>query len=89
VEKYDSNFLFSHVLPDGNGGFTPCPSLLTEAELIRFLRIPEVSKSKDFRNVIGHLKRYHRLPRIHICHQPLYPLQAVVQWIDGKMIQDL
>ena len=27
------------VLPDGNGGFTPCPDLLTEEEAIRFLRL--------------------------------------------------
>ncbi len=27
------------VLPDGNGGFTPCPELLTEQEAIRFLRL--------------------------------------------------
>jgi len=27
------------VLPDGNGGFTPCPELLTENEEIRFLRL--------------------------------------------------
>ena len=27
------------VLPDGNGGFTVCPELLTEEELIRFLRL--------------------------------------------------
>jgi len=27
------------VLPDGNGGFTPCPELLTEDEAIRYLRL--------------------------------------------------
>lgn len=27
------------VLPDGNGGFTPCPELLTEQEAIRYLRL--------------------------------------------------
>ena len=27
------------VLPDGQGGFTPCPELLTEAEAVRFLRL--------------------------------------------------
>jgi hypothetical protein len=27
------------VLPDGNGGFTPCPELLTEEEAIRYLRL--------------------------------------------------
>ena len=29
----------STVLPDGKGGFTPCPELLTENEAIRFLRL--------------------------------------------------
>lgn len=27
------------VLLDGNGGFSPCPELLTEAEAIRYLRL--------------------------------------------------
>jgi len=27
------------VLPDGNGGFTSCPELLTEQEAIRYLRL--------------------------------------------------
>ena len=32
--------LMTHVvLPDGDGGFTPCPELLTEREAIRFLRL--------------------------------------------------
>jgi len=29
------------VLPDGNGGYTPCPELLTEQEAIRYLRLEE------------------------------------------------
>jgi len=31
------------VLPDGNGGFTPCPELLTEEEAIRYLRLDGIS----------------------------------------------
>lgn len=31
------------VLPDGDGGFTPCPELLTEREAIRFLRLDDIS----------------------------------------------
>ena len=31
------------VLPDGNGGFTPCPELLTEEEAIRFLRLDGIN----------------------------------------------
>jgi hypothetical protein len=68
-------------LPDGNGSFKLCPNLLTEDELIRFLRIPEVSKSQNHHNVIAHLKRYRKLPCIHISHKPLYPLEAVLGWI--------
>ncbi|MCQ3920634.1 MAG: hypothetical protein DPW13_06720 [Planctomycetes bacterium] len=31
------------VLPDGNGGFMPCPSLLSEEEAIRYLRLDATS----------------------------------------------
>jgi len=31
------------VLPDGNGGFTPCPELLTDDEAIRFLRLDGIN----------------------------------------------
>ena len=77
------------VLPDGNGGLVPCPALLTEEELIRFLRIPAVSSAKNHHNVVENLKRIHGLPRIHICGKPLYPREAIKQWIrerttDGK-----
>jgi len=72
------------ILPDGDGGFTPCPELLTEEELIAFLRIPKVSKSQDYHNVIENLKRMHDLPRIHICGKLLYPREAVKEWIRSK-----
>lgn len=35
-------FLLTAVLADGNGGFTPCPDLLTEEEAIRFLRLDQI-----------------------------------------------
>ena len=58
--------------------------LLTEAELIQFLRIPQVSSSKDYHNVVEHLKRYRGLPRIRICNKVLYPRQAIIQWIEKE-----
>ena len=73
------------VLPDGNGGFTPCPSLMTEEELIRFLRIPEVSKAQDPHNVVENLRRMHKLPCIHISNQPLYPRDSINEWIGKKV----
>jgi len=74
----------SPVLPDGEGGFTPCPLLLTEEEVIRLLRIPEVSNAADRHNVIENLKRTRGLPRIHLCGKALYPLEAVTRWIDAN-----
>ena len=68
-------------LPDGNGGLKSYLNLLTEDELIKFLRIPEISKAQDYHNVIAHLKRYRNLPCIHICRQPLYPPEAILDWI--------
>lgn len=34
----NNKYFISSALPDGNGDFTPCPELLTEDEIIRFLR---------------------------------------------------
>lgn len=72
------------VLPDGKGGFTACPELLTEDEVIRFLRIPEISAAKNHSNTIDNLKRMHGLPRIHICGKVLYPKDAIKEWIKRK-----
>lgn len=72
------------VLANGNGDFAPCPELLTEEELIIFLRIPHVSNSKNYHNAIENLKRMHDLPRIHICGKPLYPVEEIKEWIRKK-----
>ena len=60
--------------------------IMTESEVIRFLRIPEVSNSKNYHNVIENLKRMHDLPRVHICGKPLYPREAIKEWIKEKTI---
>lgn len=61
-----------------------CFELMTESEVILFLRIPEVSKSQNHHNVIEHLKKYRGLPRIHICHKALYPRKAVLEWLERE-----
>jgi hypothetical protein len=73
-------------MPDGNGDFAPFPELLTENELVLFLRIAEISNSRDHHNVIEHLKRYRNLPRIRICNKVLYPTQAIRRWIKQETI---
>lgn len=69
------------ILPSPGGEFSPCPTVMTEDELIRFLRIPEISSATDYRNVIENLKRKHALPRIHLCGKTIYLTDSIKQWL--------
>ncbi len=60
------------------------PDLMTQKELIDYLRISEISNSKDYNYVIDHLKKYRGLPRIHICRKALYPKKAILEWIERE-----
>ena len=73
------------VLPEPNGEFVPCPSVMTEEELIRFLRIPEISNARDHRHVIENLKRTRGLPRIHLCGKAVYLTDAVKLWLENHV----
>lgn len=90
MNNNEQNFAFTFLsaLPDGNGGYMPCPELLTEAEVIRLLRVPEISKAGNYGYVIENLKRMHDLPCIHICKKPLYPLEAVRKWLENKLTKE-
>jgi len=74
----------SAVMRTQDGGFDLCPTVMTEEELIQFLRIPEISSANDHRNVIENLKRLRNLPRIHICNKALYPKEAILRWIEQE-----
>lgn len=62
------------------------PDLMTEEELIDFLRIPLVSKAEDYHNVIKNLIRFRDLPRIEICHRLLFPKESVLAWIERQTV---
>lgn len=74
------------VLSDGNGGFTPCPELLTEDEAIRYLRL-DVNGPQ---NPAGTLKYYRDrgvLRAVRIGRNLRYPrkeLDAMVEKLLGK-----
>ena len=80
----NNTFVASAAQPDG----AKLPELMTEEELVVFLRIPKISKAGNYSYVIQNLKRMHDLPCIHICKQPLYPLNAVRKWIDDKVLKE-
>jgi len=73
------------ILTDSEGGFGLCPTVMTEEELIRFLRIPEISNAKNQRNVIENLKRKHALPRIHLYGKAVYLTDAVTGWLESHL----
>ena len=73
-------------MPEDGGARQPVPQLMTQEELVRFLRIPELGTAKDQHNVIEHLKRYRDLPRIRLCNKMLYPLNAILDWIERETV---
>jgi len=69
------------ILLDSQGRCYPCPAIMTEEELVRFLRIPEISTASNHRHVIEDLKRKHGLPRIHLCGKTVYLTDSVKEWL--------
>ena len=67
-----------------DGQFRSGQELMTEEELIKFLRIPEVSRANNHHHVIDNLKRTRKLPRLPICNKVLYPLKAILEWIHNE-----
>ena len=76
------------IIMHGELNTTGFPELMTETELMHFLRIPDVSNCAKPQNVIENLKRFHHLPCIHISRRPLYPLAAVRRWVEDKLVKE-
>ena len=73
------------ILPSQDGKFGLCPTIMTEEELIRFLRIPEISSASNHRNVIENLKRTRGLPRLHLCGKTVYLTDAIKVWLENHI----
>ncbi len=79
------NAQFTAILPSSEGQFDLCPTVMTEEELIRFLRIPEISHARNHQNVIDNLKRRYGLPRIHLCGKTVYLTESVKTWLENHI----
>ena len=55
----------TQIIPDGKGGFEPCPQLLTEQEAIRFLRL-DVGYSGDPSKTIEYYRNSGQLIAIKV-----------------------
>ena len=49
--KHTDTFPVAPVLPDGSGGYAPCPELLTDDEAVRYLRLDEDGSSDPKRTL--------------------------------------
>jgi len=76
---------FTAILPGSEGEFGLCPTVMTKEELIRFLRIPEISKARSHRNVVENLKRTRGLTRIHLCGRIVYLTESVKAWLEKNV----
>ncbi len=70
----------ARTLATQHGGCAPCPTVMTEEELILYLRIPEISHATNHHQVIENLKRNRGLPRIHLCGKTVYLINSVRRW---------
>ena len=57
----DPHYAVAAILPNSDGGYEPCPYLLTEAQAIRYLRIDTLkvknpAKTLEYYRAQGHLK---------------------------------
>ena len=85
MNSTQQNIKSTAILPSPDGEFNLCPTVMTEEELIRFLRIPEISNAGRPRNVADNLKRTRGLPRIHLCGKTVYLTDSVKAWLEDHI----
>jgi len=79
------NIPFPDPVSNPNGAF---PDLMTENELSQYLRLPLVSSSTNYHNVITNLIRFRKLPRLHIGKKILFPRKAIQDWIEKETVKN-
>ena len=78
--KDDYNFTIP--LPDGNGGFTPCPELMTEEEAIRFLRLNTLGVIKPA-NTLRYYREKKKLHATKIGNRNFYTRRACIEFMEN------
>lgn len=75
------NLVASAVLPDGNGGFTLCPELLTEQEAIRYLRLDINGPAKP-ENTLRYYREQKKLKATKIGKKLLYSRKSLNEFME-------
>jgi len=80
--SYEHNPAFGlAVLPDGNGGYTPCPALLTEGEAIRYLRLDTLGR-KDPSKTLQYYRERGLIKATRISNVNFYTRAALDEFVE-------
>jgi len=71
----------SPVLPNGDGGWSPCPELLTEAEAIRYLRL-DIKGPRHPANTLKYYRDRGLLRAVRVGRNLRYPRRELEAMID-------
>jgi len=69
------------VLPDGQGGFSPCPTVLTEPEAIRYLRLDTVGH-KSPAQTLRYYREKKKLKATQIGRKLFYTRKSLDDFLD-------
>lgn len=83
MKTIDNNnvFVSPAVMPDGNGGFNPCPELLTEAEAIRYLRL-DIDGPARPENTLRYYREKKKLKGTQIGKRIFYTRKALDEFLE-------
>ena len=83
MKTIDNNnvFVSPAVMPDGNGGFSPCPELLTEAEAIRYLRL-DIDGPARPENTLRYYREKKKLKGTQIGKRIFYTRKALGEFLE-------
>jgi len=74
-------FAVPAILPDGKGGFSPCPEVLTEHEAILFLRLD--SQKANAAKTLRHYREKKKLNATKIGKNLLYSRAELQRFVDA------
>jgi len=83
TDGYNYVLAVPSVLPDGNGGFTPCPEVLTEEEAIRYLRL-DLEEHSDSRQTLKYYRDKGELVAVRIGRRNRYRRRDLDDFLSRK-----
>jgi len=75
-------FVSQTLLPDGDGGFGPCPEVLTEEEAIRYLRL-DIDGPKNPANTLQYYRERGKLRGTRIGNRIRYTRKALDEFLEA------